>query len=338
MTGGNWLQAWQWLCHRRRKAPPDADIWHLRFHRERELPRIIREAENGTYRLSPMQVIRRRYGQESLLQWCARDALVLKWVSLQLTGRLPLSPRCTHTAGHRGGRNTLQDITRCLQDGYRFVYRTDIRGYYRHICKAQLKRHTERFVSDCHLKSLIHQYIDYCVEDGGEYYFPPSGIPRGCALSPLLGASFLWYVDGGFERERGLFYVRYMDDFLFLSQRRWPVRRAIARLHQYFDSTGFECHPDKTMADRAEKGFDWLGVWFDERGPAGIAPRAMENHRTRCLRLEEQARRRGLSEEQTRARVQRYEARWEIWAGGLLKAAGKGSALRSGDNYLENLL
>ncbi len=103
MTDNTWHHAWQWLCHRRQKAPPGADIWHLRFHRERELPRLIREAESGTYRLSPMQVIRRKAGQESLVQWSARDALVLKWVSLQLNGKLPLSPRCTHTAGHRGG-------------------------------------------------------------------------------------------------------------------------------------------------------------------------------------------------------------------------------------------
>ena len=160
----------------------------------------------------------------------------------------------------RGGRNGLQAITACLKDGYRFMYRTDIRGYYRHISKAQLKHHTARFVPEPHLRSLICQYIDYSVEDGGEFHTPSSGIPRGCVLIPLLGAYFLWYVDGGFERERGLFYVRYMDDFLFLSPRRWPVRRAIARLHQYFDNTGFECHPDKTTVGRVEKGFDWLGV------------------------------------------------------------------------------
>ena len=182
--------SWQWLCRRRQTYPPDADIWHLRFHRERELPRLIREAESGTYRLSPMQVIRRKPGQESLVQWSARDALVLKWVSLQLNGKLPLSPRCTHTAGHRGGRSGLQEITTHLSAGYRFMYRTDIRGYYRHISKAQLKRHVERFVPEQHLRQVIHQYIDYSVEDGGEFYTPPSGIPRGCALSPFWGHLF----------------------------------------------------------------------------------------------------------------------------------------------------
>jgi hypothetical protein len=116
-----------------------------------------------------------------------------------------------------------------------------------------------------------------------------------------------------------------MDDFL--SPRCWPVRRAVARLHAYFDDTGFTCHPDKTMAGRVEKGFDWLGVRFDERGPAGIAPRALENHRVRCLRLEEQVRRRGLPEDTIRMRAQQYETRWGIWADSVLRSAATEGAL-----------
>jgi RNA-directed DNA polymerase len=39
------------------------------------------------------------------------------------------------------------------------------------------------------------------------------------------------------------------------------------------------------------------------------------------LRLEEQARRRGLSEEAVRQRVQQYETRWTSWAERQMKAA-----------------
>lgn len=44
--------------------------------------------------------------------------------------------RCTHTTGHRG------------RGAERTAGCTDIRGYYRHISKAQLKRHTERFIPE----------------------------------------------------------------------------------------------------------------------------------------------------------------------------------------------
>ncbi|MBJ9214352.1 hypothetical protein I5481_20980 [Citrobacter freundii] len=156
---------------------------------------------------------------------------------------------------------------------------------------------------------------------GSEFFTSCGGICRGSALSPLLGASFLWYVDSAFSRLEATYYVRYMDDFLFLSSRRWPLRRAVRRLHDYFEDTGFECPPDKTQGGRTERGFDWLGVWFDATGPTGIALRARENHRARRLRLEEQARKRELSEEAIRQRVQQYEARWSLWAERQLRAA-----------------
>jgi len=53
----------------------------------------------------------------------------------------------------------------------------------------------------------------------------------------------------------------------------------------------------------------------------GCSTRALENHRTRCSRLEEQAWRCGLSEKQICARAQQYEARWMVWADGQLCAA-----------------
>ncbi|MFB2844601.1 hypothetical protein ACE1BJ_24985, partial [Aeromonas jandaei] len=82
-------------------------------------------------------------------------------------------------------------------------------------------------------------------------------------------------------------------------------------------------HPDKTQVGKTDKGFDWLGVWFTARGAEGISPRALENHRCRRMRLEEQLRRCGQSEAAIAGRVQRYEQRWNIWARALLSAAGR---------------
>lgn len=158
------------------------------------------------------------------------------------------------------------------------------------------------------------------MDDRGEIHTPVSGISRGCALSPLIGASLLWFMDVSFSGRNNILYVRYMDDFLFLSASRWPVRRAQKQLYEFFDSTGFECHPDKTQVGKISRGFDWLGVWFTNNGATGIAPRAIENHRLRRLRLEEQARRFGLSRQETELRVQMYDRRWNIWAESQLSA------------------
>ncbi len=113
-----------------------------------------------------------------------------------------------------------------------------------------------------------------------------------------------------------------MDDFVLLTRTRWPLRRGIARLADYFDTGGFERHPDKTQTGRLQNGFDWLGVWFTDNRPA-IALRALNNHRERRVRLYEQARRRGMTHEEASERVRAYDARWNGWADGLLQVCSE---------------
>ncbi|WP_447878831.1 hypothetical protein [Serratia fonticola] len=78
-AASDWLAAYLWLYKRRRHAPPNADIWHLRFHWQERGEALYRQVCSGNYRLQPMQ-LHRRY-DNSWVQWCAQDALVLKWVA-----------------------------------------------------------------------------------------------------------------------------------------------------------------------------------------------------------------------------------------------------------------
>ncbi|EBI7650076.1 transposase, partial [Salmonella enterica] len=135
--------------------------------------------------------------------------------------------------------------------------------------------------------------------------------------SPLMGASLLYHIDCGFSDREGIYYARYMDDFLILTQTRWQLRRCIAQLNDSLDVSGFEQHPDRTYIGRITRGFDWPGAWF-EPGSAGLAPRSLRLHRERCLRLYEQACRQGLTHEESMTRVHDYRKRWLIHAGKLL--------------------
>ncbi|WP_265332151.1 reverse transcriptase domain-containing protein [Enterobacter cancerogenus] len=169
--------------------------------------------------------------------------------------------------------------------------------------------------------SLLHQYLHYSVEDGGVIRTPETGIPRGCALSPLTGAVLLWHMDHHFSGRRGLYYLRYMDDFLILTRTRWPLRHAIRDLNQYLQTEGFTCHPDKTQTGRLSRGLDWCGIDFTVPAQPRISDRSLMKHRERCRRLDEQLRARGESEQDTAARVRAYRARWELWARSLLVCA-----------------
>ncbi|MGP3049474.1 reverse transcriptase domain-containing protein [Serratia ureilytica] len=163
------------------------------------------------------------------------------------------------------------------------MYRTDIRGYYRQIVKHQVDRQLHWHVKDDVCRALCRQWLHYSVDDGGDIYTPDKGICRGSALSPLIGGSLLRHIDGYFASREELFYARYMDDFIFFTQTRWHLRKAITSLHEFFDLGGFEAHPDKTQLGKIERGFDWLGAWYSPMGP-WVAPRALESHGARVAR------------------------------------------------------
>lgn len=317
----HWQSAADWLWRQRKHAPANADVWDLRWrwmmHGEAET--LYHNVKAGRYRLSPMLIYGR--GRSARAMWSAADSLVLKWVALQVEKPLPRPERCHHLRG-KGVRYSLRAVKEALSSGrFQFVHRTDIRGYYEHIRKSQLISLVNRYVPDPVCRELITQYAHYSVEYGGEIYKPVNGIPRGCALSPLIGAALLHHIDGYYRslNPDEVYYVRYMDDFLLLTRTRWQLRRGIARLGEFFELSGFERHPDKTQTGKIQKGFDWPGIWYAEDG-ATIASRALNNHRERRARLYEQARRKGIQNEEALERVRAYDERWSKWAEGMLAA------------------
>ncbi|ENJ5949397.1 hypothetical protein AB1Z03_004798 [Salmonella enterica] len=191
------------------------------------------------------------------------------------------------------------------------MFRTDIRGYYARISKSLLYEQLCRYVSSPVLRDLLCQFLHYSVEDGGEFHTPLRGIPRGSALSPLLAAFHLTETDNVFSRNRHVTYARYMDDFLILSPTRWHLRRAVRMLNRHFAQAGFEQHPDKTFIGRVEKGFDWMGFWFTEKGCDGVAPRALQNFKDRLRRLYERVRQ--WPEDLRHRRMAGYVLEWYRW-------------------------
>lgn len=235
-----WSTACQWLWKQRKNAPPDADIWDLRFHWKNEERRIWNDINNLKYRLSPMWVYRRVSG-EKLVQWCSRDALVLKCAALHADNKSPVHARCEHRRGHGGVMKSVSWLHEALATGkYKFVLRTDIKGYYRHIRKEQLRKQITHNITDGRVRYLAGQYLYYCIDDGGEIHTPETGMPGGCALSPLMGGSLLYHIDAEFNSKEDIYYARYMDGFILLAGTRWRLRQSVARFNEFPDRGGFK--------------------------------------------------------------------------------------------------
>jgi len=305
-------EAYCWLCRQRRNYPPDADIWDLRFHWLTERLRLEAQLRHGCFRFGPLSVIQKSNG-ETLHLWSARDALVLKALTLVVSPLLRLSPRCVHVKGNGGLKAAVREVQQRLP-AYGHVLRTDVKAFYESIDQSILRAQLASQIHDPLLLDLLDQAVRRTVERGGLFRDIRNGISRGCPLSPILGALYLKGLD---ERLSSVdaYYVRYMDDILVLTKTRWQLRRAVRTLNHTFNELKVMQHPDKTFIGRIERGFDFLGYYFC-RGPLRLAHKTLQNYATRLHRLYEQQK----TAPEGAARLDEYVARWTRWcAAGLAK-------------------
>jgi RNA-directed DNA polymerase len=162
-----WQEEYQWLCRQRAHFPPRADIWHLRFHWPAEQTAITTALQQQTYRLNPLERTTKGNGDVIHLR-CSRDALVMKRLATRLQGCLPLSRRCTHVKGNGGLKAAVSEVQRQLPR-YRYVIRTDIKGYYEHIDQMVLLQQLEGVIKDRFIMNLLVQAIRRTVHWGGLY-------------------------------------------------------------------------------------------------------------------------------------------------------------------------
>ena len=142
------------------------------------------------------------------------------------------------------------------------------------------------------------------IYDGGLYEDVIIGIPLGCPLSPLMGALYLKPIDDAMA-ETGLFYARFMDDWVVLAPTRWKLRAAIRTVNQTLAALKVEQHPDKTFIGRISRGFDFLGYRFRSDGLIGVARQTVERFVKRATRLYEQW--------ADVKRIGEYVRRWLMW-------------------------
>ena len=148
-------RAYTWLCKRRRNYPDHADVWNFRRHWRQEMDRLRRELLEGSYRLGLLSRTTLENREEVDL-FSARDAVLLKALSLVLVSRMSFSRNCTHLKGNGGGKGAVRRVWRHLKQ-HRFVLRTDVRSYYASIDHQCLMERLERVIQDRRVLNLVEQ-------------------------------------------------------------------------------------------------------------------------------------------------------------------------------------
>ncbi|MEO5344083.1 MAG: reverse transcriptase domain-containing protein [Gammaproteobacteria bacterium SHHR-1] len=159
------------------------------------------------------------------------------------------------------------------------------------------------------------QFLFYSVEKGGNFHTPARGICRGSPLSPLLAAFHLYDMDADFARQKGVRYLRYMDDIIILCKSHSQLRRQVARLNRWLTAFGFAKHADKTFIGQVSRGFDWLGYHFGRQGIEGASLPCLQHLSEKIRRYYVQAREAKTAQRLIASQVAEMKRRWCRWLG-----------------------
>ena len=127
-------------------------------------------------------------------------------------------------------------------------------------------RIVESYVTHPILLTLLRKALRRTETRGGLFYdFDEKGIPKGSSLSPLLGAIALIPLDKAIGQLKGIFYARFMDDWVVLTKSKTALRKVIKITHEVVNTLNLQLHPSKTYIGKISHGFNFLGYYMDDQ-------------------------------------------------------------------------
>lgn len=257
--------AFQWVCTLRKKYSSNSDIWRFRRDWNHIKDEVLVQLNDETYQFGLLD--RYEFDDAIISLWSSPDMIALKLIA-QVLGRLmanDIPTSCYHVKGH-GGLKLGVSHTHAALSEHQFVMRSDIKGYYDSIRFDVLMRIIEIYVHHPVLLKLLYKALRRTETRGGLFYeYHEKGLPMGSPLSPILGAIALIPLDKAMGRIDGIFYARFMDDWVVLTKSHTALRKIVKITHEVINALKFQLHPTKTYIGKISHGFNFLAYYMDDQ-------------------------------------------------------------------------
>jgi retron-type reverse transcriptase len=136
-----------------------------------------------------------------------------------------------------------------------WVLKCDIRKFFDSIDHKILISILSKKIGDSNIIFLLQKIIDSFEKSKGK------GIPLGNLTSQLFANIYLNELDQFIKHKlRIKFYIRYADDFVFLSTDRFKLEKILPEIQNFLDEKlKLELHPNKISITTFSSGVDFLG-------------------------------------------------------------------------------
>lgn len=172
-----------------------------------------------------------------------------------------------------------------------WVLKCDVRKFFASIDQGILLKIVADYIPDTRIVGLLENIVRSFHSTS-----PGKGLPLGNLTSQLLVNIYMNEFDQfAKHRIKATHYIRYADDFVFLSEDRKHLENVLPKVHEFLDERlALRLHPDKVYIQTFASGVDFLGwVHF----PTHRVFRA--SSRKRMVR--------NLGQERSEARIQSYK-------------------------------
>lgn len=248
----------------------------LEFEKEKrkEIPKLAEELKAGTWKPQPymeIEVAKTKNPEEirKLGMTAIRDKIV------QHAIKAIIEPRYEkiflgNSYGYRPGKGATKAIRRvlaeCHRPQYKYVLRLDIDNFFDTIDHEILQK---RLIASG-TETEIVRLIMLCIKMGKvrrrsrEWVDTEFGTPQGAVLSPILSNLYLHSFDQ-FAVSREVPYVRYADDFLFLTETKEQAEEILAKTEAHLKEKLKLSLNQPPAIIELKDGFDFLGVTIKDR-------------------------------------------------------------------------
>lgn len=224
--------------------------------------KLMDELENGTYRLGK-QIRFRIYEPKQ------RDVVALRFRDRQVQRCLLDNHLYAEITRHfiydnvscqtdKGTKAAVKRLKAMLEKAHRlygndyYIHLFDIRHFFASTPHAVAKRAIRKRVRDKWAIGMVDMLIDSFEGD--------TGIGLGSDIAQFIELSVLDDLDHFIkERLHERFYLRYMDDFLIISDSKERLRYDRMAIVQKLKEIGLELHPKKSYIVPIRRGFKWQG-------------------------------------------------------------------------------
>lgn len=164
---------------------------------------------------------------------------------------------CRNEKGtHRAMRRFRQFAVRVSKNRTRtcWVLKCDIRKFFASIDHKILLNILSKRISDIRTVTLIQTVVTSFESSPGK------GLPLGNLTSQLLVNLYMNEFDQFCKHTlRQKYYIRYADDFVFLSHDRIALENILPRVVEFLSVLSLQLHPDKVYIKTISSGVDFLG-------------------------------------------------------------------------------